>query len=281
MDIKDDGKKEAIKGIFDRASSTYDSVGPGFFSYFGRRLVELSGIEENSKVLDVACGRGAALFAAKEAAGRDSEVVGIDLSGSMVNETSKEISRRSLNNTKALCMDAEYLDFPDEYFDRVLCGFCVFFFPEPERALKEIFRVMKQNGRIALSTWGKYGTRDWHIELAKKHLGSRPGCGPMPQLAQRRFEDPQELVSVLRATGFCDTSVVYEKKEFYYKNEEEWWATQYSHGIRATLENVEKLTGTEGLARFKSDALEHFRTLKNKNGFCQRMKAVFFTAVKP
>jgi SAM-dependent methyltransferase len=52
-------------------------------------------------------------------------------------------------------MDAAQLDFPDASFDAVLCGFALWFFPQPARALQEWFRVLKPGGRIGLTTWAE------------------------------------------------------------------------------------------------------------------------------
>ncbi len=100
--------KERIAGVFSRAAPTYDQIGPQFFSYFGRRLVELAHIPGGAAVLDVACGRGAALLAAAEQAGRGGRVVGVDIASGMVSRTSAEIKRIGLQNVEVFEMDAEH-----------------------------------------------------------------------------------------------------------------------------------------------------------------------------
>lgn len=121
-------RKQRVSGIFDGAASTYDQAGPRFFSYFGRRLVEIAQIPHQSKVLDVATGRGAVLYPAAQAVGSQGSIIGIDLSEMMIQETSKELVRKRLSpKVEVRLMDAENLQFPDETFDNVLCGFAVFF----------------------------------------------------------------------------------------------------------------------------------------------------------
>ena len=79
-----DGPERTPGGsVFDRAARTYGTVGPDFFSYFGRRLVDRMGITKNGRVLDVACGTGAALLSAAEAVGAGL-AVGADLSEPML-----------------------------------------------------------------------------------------------------------------------------------------------------------------------------------------------------
>src|SRR5512141_1429197 len=93
-------RKQSVAGIFHRASSTYDRVGPGFFSHFGRGLIKHAALPLNAHVLDVACGRGAVLFPAAEAIGINGLVTGIDLAEGMVQATSRDAMQRGLTNVQ-------------------------------------------------------------------------------------------------------------------------------------------------------------------------------------
>ncbi len=162
-------KKNAIENIFNRAAPTYNAVGPKFFSYFGEKLVKGACLVKGAKALDVAMGRGAVLFAVADAVGSDGQVTGIDISSSMVEETKKELLKRSLKNVSLARMDAENLEFPDKSFDNVLCGFGIFFCPDYCRALQEMHRVLKPNGGFAISTWAKSeDRRNWSRKRLKK-----------------------------------------------------------------------------------------------------------------
>jgi ubiquinone/menaquinone biosynthesis C-methylase UbiE len=74
-----EARKVQMRAIFDRLAPEYDAAGPGCFAYFGLRLVEEVGIPAGERVLDVASGRGAVLFAAAEKVGPTGTAVGIDL----------------------------------------------------------------------------------------------------------------------------------------------------------------------------------------------------------
>ncbi|MGE5462125.1 MAG: class I SAM-dependent methyltransferase [Syntrophothermus sp.] len=117
--------------------------------------MELAQISNGARILDIATGRGAVLFPAAEAVGEQGHVTGIDLSKEMVEETRREIQGRNLKNVDLKIMDSEHLEFPDGSFDLVFCSFAIFFFPQLERALSEMMRVLKPGGRIAVSTWGR------------------------------------------------------------------------------------------------------------------------------
>jgi ubiquinone/menaquinone biosynthesis C-methylase UbiE len=132
MSDRERRRKEGLARLFDQVASTYDHVGPRFFSHFGRRLVEVTQIPTGAVVLDVATGRGAILFPAAEQVGPQGHAVGIDLSARMVRETVAEIKSCGLKNIEVFQMDAEYLTFPGASFDVVLCGLSLFFFPLSE-----------------------------------------------------------------------------------------------------------------------------------------------------
>jgi ubiquinone/menaquinone biosynthesis C-methylase UbiE len=66
-------------GVFERAATTYERVGPPFFSHYGRGLVDLVEVQPGSRVLDVATGTGAVLLVAAERAGHTGKVIGVDL----------------------------------------------------------------------------------------------------------------------------------------------------------------------------------------------------------
>ena len=54
--------KNIVSEIFNQAADEYGMIGPRFFNYYGRKIVEYAEIGESDVVLDIACGRGASLF---------------------------------------------------------------------------------------------------------------------------------------------------------------------------------------------------------------------------
>ena len=148
-------QQDGIIGVFSRAAPTYDCIGPPIFSHFGRRLVELAHLTSGAHVLDVATGRGAVLFPAATQVGPDGRVIGIDVSADMVRETAAAVRSAGWQHIDVQHMSAEALRFPQASFDWVLCGFALWFFPQPHRALQEFFRVLKPGGRVGLTTWAE------------------------------------------------------------------------------------------------------------------------------
>lgn len=277
-------RKQSVAGIFHRASTTYDHVGPGFFAYFGRQLVNHAMLPLQARVLDVASGRGAVLFPTSEAIGPKGFVTGIDLAEGMTRETANEIAQRGLTNVEIRLMDAEHLDFPDATFDVILCGFALFFFPQLERALAEFRRVLKPGGRIAVSTWGNQFDKEWNWEneLVQKYLPPPPKEDQTSASSNEPdFETPDGMRRILEGAGFTDIQVVTEVAQFIYSTREEWWESLWSHGGRARLERIEKNGGPEALARFKSEWMEQMDKRKGSQNISQSFQVLYTLGMKP
>jgi ubiquinone/menaquinone biosynthesis C-methylase UbiE len=280
-------KKQRVVGIFDGAASTYGHVGPRFFSHFGRRLVEIAQIPNGAKVLDVATGRGALLFPAAESVGAQGSVIGIDLSEMMVKETGKElVSKKMSPKVELRQMDAENLQFPDNLFDYLLCGFAIFFFPQPDQAMAEFRRVLKPTGQICVSTFDELFDEEWSwfYEIVNTYLPSEPGETQETEIdseSQPVFDTPEGLKAIMNAAGFEDTQIFTERAKFIYATEEEFWSTLWSHGARGTLEKIEEETGTDGLQKFKLDVFKKMNDIKQSDGLHQLIPVHICLATKP
>lgn len=256
-------KKKAAVNFFDDLASPGYGLEPKFFSAMGKRVVELAEIQPGHRVLDVAAGRGAILFPAANKAGSTGEVIGIDLADSMVRETSAEITTRRMTNTKIMKMDAENLEFSDNFFDRVLCGFALFFFPNLKRALAEFRRVIKRSGRLVVSTFARGGYPwVWYENLLEKHGVSsrdRELDGYMTDL----LDESAHLKSVLEQAGFSEVEVAEEEYVDTYPDATAWWDQVLFSSDGALLRAMNE----DQMERFKSDAFEVINASAGASGF--------------
>ncbi len=115
-----------------------------------RRSLELVGLHPGERLLDVASGSGtSALLAARELG---AEAVGVEYGEEAVRAASAAASAAGLAHRVAfLHGDAEALPVADGSFDVVLCECSLCTFPDKERAVAEIRRVLRPGGRLALS----------------------------------------------------------------------------------------------------------------------------------
>jgi ubiquinone/menaquinone biosynthesis C-methylase UbiE len=273
MSDKERKMKEDVAELFNQVASTYDRIGPRFFSHFGRRLVELAQIPSGADVLDVAAGRGAVLYPAAEQVGLHGHVVGIDLSAEMVRETAAEIKISGLKNATMLQMDAEQLTFPDASFDFVLCGLSIFFFTQLQRALNEFCRVLRPSGRVGVTTFAKDSEgSDWFREILRSYSSQDSQTDEKQKTAAPTLDTPAELEARLSNAGFVSIKVVKEGVDFAYKNEEELWSSLWSHGARRDLEQMDIYT----LERFKADVFQKVQVFRRSDGIHVPRRRVLF-----
>lgn len=124
-------------------------------------LVELASPAVGEAVLDVACGAGAVTAAVAQAVGPTGRALGIDLSQAMVDAAGRHLQNQGLLHAVTERMDAEQLTLPDAGFDLVVCALGLMYLPDPDAALREIARVLRPGGRVALAVWGERERCGW------------------------------------------------------------------------------------------------------------------------
>ena len=95
-------------------------------------LVDHAKINQNDKILDIACGPG---YVASLASEKSKNVTGIDFSRAMIQKAKTLYPKINFQ-----VMDAEELQFGDAIFDFVLMNFVILHLAKPEQALSEAFR---------------------------------------------------------------------------------------------------------------------------------------------
>jgi O-methyltransferase/aklanonic acid methyltransferase len=270
-------KREESLRVFNQAASMYDRIGPGKFSYFGQRLVDAAEIPTGANVLDVAAGRGALLFPAAAQVGPTGHVTGIDFAPNMVRETAKEIENRNSRNAEIGQMDAEQMNFVGSSFDYVLCGFALQMFGDSERVLKEIHRVLRAGGHVALSTWAADNPyQTWCHDVLQPFVDS-PSAKDLPAKIDVRFDTPPDIKTALQQAGFENIRITVEEKDLVYADEDQYWSSLWSTGIRRRLE---KRT-PELLQQAKKEVFRKLQALKQPDGFHSVSRALFAFGKKP
>jgi SAM-dependent methyltransferase len=130
----------------------YDrGLGPVIFAepadVAARRVASL----EPRRVLETAAGTGIVTRRMRDVLPAAADIVATDLNADML-----EVSRtkfRSDENVTLRTADATALPFADGEFDAVLCQFGVMFFPDKDKAYREVRRVLATGGRYVFSVW--------------------------------------------------------------------------------------------------------------------------------
>lgn len=142
---------------WDLAAEAYESLWQAQLACVQEKVLKAAALAPGERVLDVACGTGLVTHAAAHAVEPSGSVVGVDVSGRMV----EAAAARGVANTWFARMDAENLSLPDGNFDVALCALGLMYLPDPARALSEMRRVLRPGGRIALAVWGERSACGW------------------------------------------------------------------------------------------------------------------------
>lgn len=142
MDIK----KEVINQFGNNADSYVDSKGHAKGNDL-KMMVEHSGVDHNSILLDVATGGG---HTANAFAPLVNKVIAYDLTPKMLEAAKKFIISNGHKNVEFVQGDAENLSFSNETFDFVTCRIAAHHFPSLKQFIKETYRVLKNNGCFLL-----------------------------------------------------------------------------------------------------------------------------------
>lgn len=126
-----------------------------------KRLLETINLQSGEKVLDISCGTGLVTFPIAEAVGADGAVTGVDLSEKMIEQAESEAQSKSITNISFHHMDAEELDLPDASFDVAINSLGLMYYPDPDTAISEMYRVLRSGGRAAALVWGRRNACGW------------------------------------------------------------------------------------------------------------------------
>lgn len=124
-------------------------------------LLNMASLSEGEKVVDISCGTGIVSFQAARLVGPSGMVVGTDISDKMIAASGQKAKSLELENTSFKQMEAEKLALDDETFDVALNALGLMYYPNPEKAIEEMFRVLKPGGRAISAVWGARKNCGW------------------------------------------------------------------------------------------------------------------------
>lgn len=180
------------------AAEIYDEFFvPALFQAWTGRVLQVAGVEAGQHVLDVACGTGVLTRAAAERVGAAGSVVGLD-----VNEGMLAVARRKAPGMMWRQGVAEALPFDDDSFDAVVCQFGLMFFADPVKALAEMGRVLRANGRLTVAVWDVVENIPGYAlmaEMIRRMFGEEPANGLLFPFS---LGEQQRLLSLFQQAGF-------------------------------------------------------------------------------
>jgi len=258
---------------YNAAADHFDDEPLTFWARTGTRTIERLGLHPGARVLDVGCGTGASALPAAAAVAPDGHVIGIDLADRLLERARDKARTHGLTNVEFRVGDMTATGLPDESFDAVVSVFSVFFVPDMVGLLRELWRMVRPGGQLAVTTWGPdifapvYGR--W-LEAVK---------AVRPDLHQSfnpwdRITEPAAVVALLRDGGATEATAEPEDAVQPLRTPEDWWTVVVGSGLRGTVDQM----SPDDAARVREDNLRWIA----ENGVDQiATNAIYATARKP
>jgi ubiquinone/menaquinone biosynthesis C-methylase UbiE len=240
MNSKAEAMARAEK-VFNSASDNFDAPALSFWNRFGQQTIDRLGLREGDKVLDVCCGSGASAIPAAIKVGTTGRVIGADLAESLLVLGRNKSQQQGLQNIKFCCGDFENLGFPDASFDAIVCVFGIFFVPDMEGAIRELWRMLRPGGKLAITSWGEKVFEPANRVFWESIEAVRPDL--VKQFTPwDRISTPASLQALLESGGATQVQVFAEAASHPLTSPEDWWTIILGGGIRGTIDRLEPST---------------------------------------
>ena len=247
--------------IAPRYHKRWASVNKGPFQST-KKLIELVKINKNNVVLDVACGTGVVTKQIQKKVGNLGYVIGVDTSTTAIKIAKKWNEKNK--NLDFVNIDAENFSFSKK-FDIITCQYALFFFPNAQKALKNMKNSLKKSGKIGISVHGSKDNVPFFNSILDSVVKYIPDYVPPGTPNLDRFGSKSALKAEVRKAGFSNIVV----KEFIFNYSpgkfEDYWKN-YIKYIAKPLK--EKLNALEYSKRkeFKESVKEKTMQYTKKNG---------------
>jgi len=247
----DDPLKQAkakAAATYDAAADHFDDEPLSFWEQIGRRTVAKLRCPAGARVLDVGCGTGASALPAAQAVGPQGSVLGIDLASRLLERARRKATARGLTNVEFRLADMTTLGYPDGHFDAVVSVFSIFFVPDMEGLIRELWRMVRPGGKLAVTTWGprifEPAYSRWLAAIKQERPDLHSAFNPWD-----RITDVESVKQLLLNGGVTDVEVTGEDGFQPLRSAEDWWIIALGSGLRWTIDQM----GTEAAARVRAD----------------------------
>jgi ubiquinone/menaquinone biosynthesis C-methylase UbiE len=146
---------------WDKAAAHYESAWVRQLASAQARLLALAAARPGERVLDVACGTGLVTFPLARAVMPGGRVLGTDLSAAMVEAARERAAAQGCANATFERMGAEELALEDDSFNLSVCSLGLMYVPDTLAAIRELHRVLRPGGRVAVLVWGQRARCGW------------------------------------------------------------------------------------------------------------------------
>ncbi len=214
-------KAGMVAGVFHSVAARYDLMNDlmsaGIHRVWKRFTIELSGVRRGQRVLDIAGGTGDLAAKFSKLVGPTGKVVLADINSSMLEVGREKLTDKGIvANIEYVQANAEYLPFPDNYFDCITIAFGLRNVTDKDAALRSMLRVLKPGGRCLVLEFsnptnellGKIYDQYSFSVLPKMGQLVAGDAESYRYLAEsiRMHPDQETLLDMMKTAGFSNTT---------------------------------------------------------------------------
>ena len=214
------GMWAAVAGSWAEHAAYVDERGAGVTE----TMLELTMPQPGERVLELACGPGSVGLAAAQRIAPGGTVVLSDVAAEMTSIAAVRADALGLTNVSTRELDLERIEEPDGSYDVVLCREGLMLVPDPARATREIRRVLRPGGRVALAVWGPREQNPW-LGIVFDAVSAQTGKPVPPPGVPGPFslDDPDRLARLLVDAELSDVAISELPTPLRASSFEEWW----------------------------------------------------------
>lgn len=231
--------KAIAAATYGATADHFNDAALSFWDRFGSGTVNRLNLHRGERVLDACCGTGASALPAAQRVGEEGSVVGVDLSENALALARAKARRLGLGNVEFRVGDIEATGLRSGAFDAVVCVFGIFFLPDMAAGVRELWRLVRPGGRLAVTVWGPDIFEPATTAFWEAVRSERPdlvgGFHPW-----NRITTPHGLSALLTESGLtdADADVAAEAGQHPLAVVEDWWTIVLGTGYRATVEQL-------------------------------------------
>lgn len=223
--MSDTLQPEQLAESWSAVADAYDRFSQQVTLPFAEDAARLVRIGEGTRVLDVAAGTGNFAFAA---ARRGARVLATDFAPAMIDRLERKAREERLTVETAV-MDGQALDLPDCSFEIAASIFGLLFFPDHDKGLRELVRVLVPGGRAVVATWAPPPRGEMSRLMGLAMAAAMPDAPtpspPPPPPHWAKLGDAEALRARLVANGFANAHVVELRHVWVFQKLEDFTAT--------------------------------------------------------
>jgi len=220
-----EGKETYVKDVFNEIAEYYDKMNGimslGMVKGWHRFMFRKAGDITGKKVCDVGCGTGEISFMAAERVGPGGEVIGVDITPGMLAMAERKMETLDLPKKVDFRVgDALDMQFNDDTFDLVTSGYMLRNVTDIQRAVDEMYRILRPGGKVVVAELSKprnrilrfgYNIYVFHIvpmfgrryDKGKRIDGKQPAYDWLTSSLEG-FPHGEDMAAIFRKAGFSD-----------------------------------------------------------------------------